>query len=135
MRSAVRRGVELLSRLESSTSRSRGQAIESSSKSAPEHIEDIDKIPKNVAQLKSVISELTQNVIMIAIWQLVANTIQGLPEGFDQKWIEAAKKYIQQAKGKVEVREEYLKGLLSGIEALAAENFQEEFLNSEIDKN
>jgi hypothetical protein len=75
MRSAVRRGVELLSGLESSTAQSQGQAIEGSSKSAPGHIEDINKIPKNVAQLKSAIGKLMQNVIMIAIWQLVANAI------------------------------------------------------------
>ena len=67
MRSAVRKGIELLSGLESSTARSQGQTIESSSKSAPGHIEDIDKIPKNVAQLKSIISKLMQNVIIIAI--------------------------------------------------------------------
>jgi hypothetical protein len=135
MRSAVKRGVELLSRLESSTSGSQGEAIESSSKNAPEYIENIDKIPKDVAQIKSVISKLMQNVIIIAIWQLVANTMQGPSEEFDQKWIEAAKDYIKWAKGKVELREEYLKGLLSDIEALAAENFQVEFLNSDTNKN
>ena len=64
MHSAVRRGVELLSGLESSTAQSQGQAIESSSKSAPGHIEDIDKIPKNVTQLKSIISKLMENVII-----------------------------------------------------------------------
>jgi hypothetical protein len=67
MHSAVRRGVELLSGLESSTAQIQGQVIESSSKSASGHIEDIDKIPKNAAQLKSVISKLMENVIMTTI--------------------------------------------------------------------
>ena len=134
MHSAVRRGVELLSGLESSTVQIQGQAIESSSKSASGHIEDIDKIPKNAAQLKSVINKLMENVIMIAIWQLIANTMQGLTEEFHQEWIRTAKGCVQWAQERVWAREEYLKGVLSEIEALAAKDFQEEFLNSETDK-
>ena len=135
MHSAVRRGVELLSGLESSTVQIQGQAIESSSKSASGHIEDIDKIPENAAQLKSVISKLMENVIMITIWQLIANAMQDLPEGSHQEWIRKAKKSIQWAQERVSAREEYLKGILSEIEELAAKNFQEEFLNSDTDKN
>ena len=71
---------------------------------------------------------------MIAIWQLVANAMQDLPEGVDQEWIRKAKKSIQWAQERVSEKEEYLKGILSEIEALAANNFQEEFLSSETDK-
>jgi hypothetical protein len=67
MRSAFRRGAELLSEPESGSVQSQGQTVETSGKSAAEHIEGIGGVPKNAAQLKPVINELMRKVIMIAL--------------------------------------------------------------------
>ncbi len=67
MCSAVWRGVELLSDSEPDSIQSWGQTVESPSKSASEHTEDIGGVPKNVTQLKPVISKLMRKVVTIAI--------------------------------------------------------------------
>jgi hypothetical protein len=64
MRSAFRRGVEILSEPESESVRRQGGIAENSSKSASECT---GWVPKNVTQLKPVIDELIRKVIMIAI--------------------------------------------------------------------
>ena len=63
MRSAFRRGVELLSELELDPVKSQGQ----SSKSVTENMEGINGVPKNVTQLKPVVNRLLHKVISIAI--------------------------------------------------------------------
>lgn len=67
MRSAFRKGVELLNEPELDSVQRRGKNVESPSRSASEHTEDIIGVPKNVAQLKPVINELMRKVIAIAI--------------------------------------------------------------------
>jgi hypothetical protein len=68
MRSAFKRGIELLSEPESNSVQSRGKPVEGSSKSASENMEGIVGVPKNVTQLKPVFNELMRKVmIMIAI--------------------------------------------------------------------
>ncbi len=67
MRSAIWRGVELLSNSEPDSVQSWGQTVESPSKSASEHMENIGGVPKNVTQLKPVISKLMHKVVTIAI--------------------------------------------------------------------
>ena len=67
MRSAFKRGVELLSESESDTVQSQGKTVEVPGKSAAEHTEGIGRAPKNLTQLKPVINELMRKVNMIAI--------------------------------------------------------------------
>jgi dihydrodipicolinate synthase/N-acetylneuraminate lyase len=67
MRSAFRRGVELLNEPESDSVKIRGQTAEASSKSTSEHMEGISRVPKNVTQLKPAIDKLMSKVITIAI--------------------------------------------------------------------
>jgi hypothetical protein len=67
MRSAFRRGVDLLSETETDSIRSQGQTIEIHSKSTLEHMEGIGGVPENVTQLKPVINKLMSKVITIAI--------------------------------------------------------------------
>ena len=67
MRSAIRRGLELLNEPESDSVQSRGQTVEAHSKSTFEHMEGIGRVPKNAAQLKPVIDKLISKVIMIVI--------------------------------------------------------------------
>ena len=62
MRSAFRRGVELLSEPELDSAQSQVQR----SKSAPKDMKGINGVPKNVTQLKPVIDKLMQRVIAIA---------------------------------------------------------------------
>jgi hypothetical protein len=64
MRSAFRRGVELLSEPESHSVQSQGQSAGRLRKSASEGLEGIG-VPKNVAQLKPVINEIMSKVIII----------------------------------------------------------------------
>jgi hypothetical protein len=63
MRSAFRRGLEILSDAESGSVQSQGKP----GKSVPKHIDGICGVPKNVAQLKPVFDKLMQKVIAIAI--------------------------------------------------------------------
>jgi hypothetical protein len=65
MRSAFRRGVDLLSETESDSVQSQGQTVESPSKSTSEHMEGVCGVPKNVTQLKPFINKLMSKVIMI----------------------------------------------------------------------
>jgi hypothetical protein len=67
MRSAFRRGVELLSEPESDAAQSQGKAIENPGKSAFEHMEGIGAVPKNTIELKFVIDKLMSKVIVMAI--------------------------------------------------------------------
>ncbi len=69
MRSAFKRGVELLSKPESDSIQCQGQAAEGPSRSlsSSEHIEGINGVPKNATQLKPIIDELMHKVIMITI--------------------------------------------------------------------
>jgi hypothetical protein len=67
MRSAFKRGVELLSGPKSDSVGSQGKAVQNPSESASEHMEGIGGVPKNVAQIKPVIDKLMRKVIMIAI--------------------------------------------------------------------
>ena len=68
MRSAFKRGIELLSEPESNSVQSQGKPVEGSSKSASENMEGIVGVPKNVTQLKPVFNELIRKMmIMIAI--------------------------------------------------------------------
>jgi hypothetical protein len=62
MRSAFRRGVELLSEPELDSVQSQGQR----SKAAPKNMKGINGVPKNATQLKPVIDKLMQRVIAIA---------------------------------------------------------------------
>ena len=74
MRSALRRGIELLSAPETDSVQSQGQTIQNSGKSASEHMKVIDGIPKNVTQLKPDIDKLMCKVILIVICLVSANT-------------------------------------------------------------
>jgi hypothetical protein len=69
MRSAVWRGVELLSASASTSgsSQGQGQTIENFGKSASKNVEAIGGVPKNVTQLQPIIDELMRKVIVIAI--------------------------------------------------------------------
>ena len=69
MRSALRKGVELLSKPESDSVvvKIQGKTVGNPSKSASEHVEGVGWVPKNVTQLKPVIDELVRKVIMIEI--------------------------------------------------------------------
>ena len=73
MRSAFLRGVDLLSASETDSAQSQGQIIENPGKSASEHMEAINGVPKNVAQLKPVIDKLMCKVILIVICLVSAN--------------------------------------------------------------
>ena len=61
MRSAFKRGIELLSEPESNSVQSRGKPIEGSSKSASENMEGIVGVPKNVTQLHQEKIHLLEN--------------------------------------------------------------------------
>jgi hypothetical protein len=133
MRSAFRRGVELLSEPESDSVQSEGK---SAGKSASEQMEGIDRVPKNVAQLKPIIDKLMCKVIVIAVWPVSANATQDLPKGADQQWLLKAKEYAQWVEKKVSKEEEYVKDLLTELEAvIALKNSQlgEGFSNEETD--
>lgn len=67
MHSAFWRGIERLRAPESDSVQSRGETGEHSGKSTSEHIEGISGVPKNVAQLKPVIDQLMQKVIIITM--------------------------------------------------------------------
>jgi hypothetical protein len=57
--------------------------------------------------------------------------MQDLPQGADQEWITKAKEYIQYVRGKVLEEEDFLKILLSEVEQVAADRFQEKFFDGE----
>jgi hypothetical protein len=65
MRSAFKKGVELLSEPESDSVRSQGQSLGNLRECASEDLEGIG-VPKNATQLKPVINKLMDKVIMIA---------------------------------------------------------------------
>ena len=65
MRSALWRGIALLSVSETDSVQSQGQAVESLGKSAFEHMKAIGGIPKNVNQLTPDIDKLMRKVILI----------------------------------------------------------------------
>jgi hypothetical protein len=67
MRSAFWRGVELLREPESDSVEGQGQTVEDPGRSTSECIEGVSGVPKNVTQLKPVIDELLDKVIMAAI--------------------------------------------------------------------
>jgi hypothetical protein len=67
MRSAFRRGVELLSEPESDPVRGQEQTVESPRRSVSEHLEGVSGVPKNVTELKPIIDKLIDKVIMIHI--------------------------------------------------------------------
>ena len=67
MRSAFRRGVELLSKPESDSAQSQEQTVENPRDSASESMEGRGGVPKNVTRLKPVLGKLLRKVIMIAI--------------------------------------------------------------------
>ena len=67
MRSAFRRGIELLSEQGSDSSRSQEQNAKNV-EFASENIEGVcGRVPRNVTQLKPVIDKLIRKVVMIAI--------------------------------------------------------------------
>lgn len=66
MHSAFWRGIERLRAPESDSVQSRGETSENSGKPTSEHMEGISGVPKDVAQLKPVIDQLMQKVIIIA---------------------------------------------------------------------
>lgn len=66
MRSAFKRGVELLGEPEFDPVQGQGQTAENRSGSAPKNMEGICGVPKHAAQLKpEAIDELTRKVIMM----------------------------------------------------------------------
>jgi hypothetical protein len=65
MRSAFRKGVDLLSEPESDSVQSQGKNIKRESTS--KRMEGISRVPKNVTQLKPVINKLMRKVVLIAI--------------------------------------------------------------------
>ena len=67
MRSAIRRGLEILNEPELGSVQSQGKTAESAYASASEHMEGIGWIPENVTQLKPVIDKLMHKVNMVAI--------------------------------------------------------------------
>jgi hypothetical protein len=67
MRSAFKRGIELLSEPESDSAQSQGKTMESASKYASECLEGVGGVPKNVTQLKPAIDKLMSKAIMITI--------------------------------------------------------------------
>jgi hypothetical protein len=69
MRSAFKRGIDLLSEPESHSVQSQGNSAggESSTLPAPECREGAIRVPKNVNQLKPLIDKLMCKVIVIAI--------------------------------------------------------------------
>jgi len=71
MRSALRRGIELLS---ADSVQSQGQTVQNSGNSTSEHMKATDGIPKNVIQLKPDIDKLMCKVIPIVICLVSANT-------------------------------------------------------------
>lgn len=75
MRSAFKRGVELLSEPEPDPVHSQGRTVESHSKSASGNIEGSGGVPKNVTQLKPVFNKLMQKVILPAICPVSANVM------------------------------------------------------------
>ena len=74
MRSALQKGIELLSAPETDSGRSQVQTVQNSGKSASEHMKAIGWIPKNVVQLKPDINKLMCKVIPIVICLVSANT-------------------------------------------------------------
>jgi len=75
IRSAFRKGVEILSGPESDPSQSRGTTGESRDNSPSKNVEDIGRIPNDSIQLKPVIDKLMQKVIAIAFRSISANAV------------------------------------------------------------
>jgi len=75
MRSAFKRGVELLSEPESDSVQGQGRTVENPSESEFEHMEGISGVPKNVTQLKPIIDKLMCKVIMITILPVLVNVM------------------------------------------------------------
>jgi hypothetical protein len=67
MQSAFWRGIERLRAPDSDSVQCQGETAENSGKSTSEHMEGIRGVPKNVTQLKPVIDQLMQKVIMTAM--------------------------------------------------------------------
>ena len=91
MRSAFRRGVEILNDRASDSVQNQGNPTGNPGKPAPENLEGISVVPKNVTQLKPVIDKLMQKVISIAIRPVSANATQDLTKEVDEEWLETAK--------------------------------------------
>jgi hypothetical protein len=126
MRSAFKKGVELLSEPESDSVRSQGQSSGNLRECASEDWEGIG-VPKNATQLKPVIDKLMDKAIIIAFWPIPANAMQDLPRGADREWIKSAKDSIENLRQEVSDEKECLEGLLDEIERGAADRFQEIF--------
>jgi len=75
MRSAFRKGVELLSEPESDPIQSHGTTGEHPGESPSQHMEGIGRIPKDAVQLKPVIDQLMRKVISIAFRSVLANAM------------------------------------------------------------
>ena len=74
MRSALRKGIELLSAPETDSVRSQVRTVQNSGKSASENMKAIGGVPKNVAQLKPDINKLMCKVTLIVICLVSADT-------------------------------------------------------------
>jgi hypothetical protein len=136
MRSAFRKGVELLSERcepESDTVRSQGQSSGSLRECTSEDLEGIG-VPKNATQLKPFINKLMRKVIIIVILPIPANAVQDLPRGPGSEWIAKAKEHIEHLQREVSDEKEWLGGLLAELEQGAANMFQEE-LNRDSEEN